>query len=115
MAIQTISRAQVSGGRPYIRQTAKEDAQRRDQPKQRGAEGALDFGVGEAEHQHAGADDRKGQEGADGNQFAQQPDGEQARHEHREVPVRMVASQGVRNLGWTALNIGGSRPSLDMV
>ena len=116
MAIQTISRAQVSRGRPYISQKQKNTPRGETSQNTGVRNGRLMSRVGEPQHEHAGADDRKGQQRADGDQFAQQPDREQPRDEHGDAArSESCASQGVRNLGCTALKTGGSKPSLDIV
>ena len=72
-------------------------------------------GLRVAQHDDAGADDDEREQRADGHQFAEQADREQAGDRPRPpAPVTIVAMYGVRNFGCTLPKTGGSRPSRDI-
>ena len=60
---------------------AHQSAGNRDPRKKRATEGALYVGAGFPKNQDAEANDGEGEEGADGDEFAENADGKDSRHE----------------------------------
>ena len=60
---------------------AHQSAGNRNPRQKRAPEGAVDVRAGFPKHEDAEADDGEGKEGADGDEFAENADGEDSRHE----------------------------------
>ena len=60
---------------------ANQSASNRNPWQKRAPEGALHVGAGFSENENAEADDGEGEEGADGDEFAENADGKDSRHE----------------------------------